>query len=100
MFFLQQKRLSLVFSIDHPILSVCGGHIGYSVRPMERRKGYATEMLRQNLMNCKQYDLDKVLVTCDWDNIANKKAITTNVSIFEKEIMVGGDRIERYWIQL
>lgn len=86
--------------INHPILSVWGGHIGFSVRPSERRKGYATEMLRQNLINCKQYGLDKVLVTCDFDNIASKKTIIANGGIFEKEIMVDGDRIERYWIQL
>jgi len=86
--------------IDHPILSVWGGHIGYSVRPIERRKGYATEMLRQNLINCKQHGLDKVLVVCDLDNIASKKTITINGGIFEKEIMVDGDRMERYWIQL
>ncbi|MFN7251546.1 MAG: GNAT family N-acetyltransferase [Anaerobacillus sp.] len=86
--------------IDHPILSVLGGHIGYSVRPTERRKGYATEMLRQNLMNCKQYGLEKVLVTCDFGNIASKKTIITNGGIFEKEIVVDGDKIERYWIHL
>ena len=86
--------------INHPILSVWGGHIGYSVRPSERRKGYATEMLRQNLMKCKQYGLNKVLVTCDFDNIASKEIITANGGIFEREIMVDGDKIERYWIQL
>ncbi len=86
--------------IDHPILSVWGGHIGYSVRPSERRKGYATEMLRQDLINCKQYGLEKVLITCDFDNIASKKTIIANGGIFEKEIMVDDDRIERYWIQL
>lgn len=86
--------------INHPILSIWGGHIGYSVRPSERRKGYATEMLRQNLMNCKQHGLNKVLVTCDFDNIASKKTISANGGIFEKEIMGDGDRIERYWIQL
>lgn len=57
-------------------------------------------MLRQNLINCKQYGLDKVLVTCDFDNIASKKTITANGGIFEKEIIVDGDRIERYWILL
>ena len=86
--------------INHPILSVWGGHIGYSVRPGERRKGYATEMLRQNLINCKQHGLDKVLLVCDFDNAASKKTITANGGVFEKEIIVDGDRMERYWIQL
>lgn len=86
--------------IDHPILSLWGGHIGYSVRPSERRKGYATQMLRQNLVNCKQHGLEKVLVCCDFDNIASKKTISANGGIFEKEVMVDGGKIERYWIQL
>ncbi len=86
--------------INHPILSVWGGHIGYSVRPGERRKGYATEMLRQNLINCKQHGLDKVLLVCDSDNAASKKTITANGGVFEKEIIVDDDRMERYWIQL
>lgn len=92
--------IDLRHHIDHPILSVWGGHIGYSVRPSERRKGYATEMLRQNLLNCKQYGLERVLVTCDSHNIASKKAILVNGGILEKEITVDGEKIERYWIQL
>lgn len=86
--------------INHPILSVWGGHIGYSVRPSERRKGYATEMLRQNLINCREYGLDKVLITCDVDNIGSKKTIIANGGVFEKEIVVDGDKMERYWIEL
>lgn len=55
--------------IDHPVLGLWGGHIGYCVRPCERRKGYAKEMLRLNLINCREAGLDKVMITCDEENI-------------------------------
>lgn len=86
--------------INHPILSVWGGHIGYSVRPSERRKGYAKEMLRQVLNYCKEFRVNKVLITCDSDNIASRKTIIANGGIFENEVMVDGKRIQRYWIQV
>lgn len=86
--------------IDHPVLSVWGGHIGYSVRPDERQKGYAKEILRQNLQNCRNHGLKKVLITCDWNNIASEKTIIANGGNFEKEIGVDGNKMKRYWIQL
>ena len=86
--------------INHPILSVWGGHIGFTVRPNERLKGYAKEMLRQNLQNCRNYGLDKVLITCNHNNIASEKTIIANGGKFEKEVYVDGKTMKRYWIIL
>ncbi|WP_288221511.1 GNAT family N-acetyltransferase [uncultured Clostridium sp.] len=86
--------------INHPILSTWGGHIGYSVRPCERKKGYAKEMLRQVIINCKSCGLEKILVTCNKDNMGSKRTIIANGGLFEKYIEVDGDVIERYWINL
>lgn len=76
------------------------GHIGYSVRPSERRKGYATEMVNWVLNEARKYDIDSVLITCAKDNIGSAKTIIANGGMLEKEVE-GGDRItQRYWIAL
>ena len=60
-------------------LKVEGGHIGYSVRKSERRKGYASEMLRVALTVCKDLGIQKVLLTCDSDNIGSASVIKLTV---------------------
>lgn len=92
--------IDLRHHINHPILSTWGGHIGYYVRPCERKKGYATEMLRQNLLNCNRLGIDKVLITCNVDNYASERTIIANGGIFEREIEVDGEMMKRFWITL
>lgn len=92
--------IDLRHHINHPVLGLWGGHMGYSVRPSERGKGYARQILKLNLQNCRDRNMDKVLVTCSSANIASEKTILANGGVFEKEIFADGEYIKRYWISL
>jgi len=92
--------IDLRHHIDNPILSAWGGHIGYTVRPSERRKGYAKDMLRQNLRNCRDRGIDRVLITCSCGNVASEKTIVANGGVLEKEICVDGKMMKRFWVEL
>ena len=79
------------------------GHIGYSVRPDERRKGYGTEQLRLALTFCKEeLELDRVLITCFDTNEASRRTILANGGVYESTVHEPGEGIdlERYWITL
>ncbi len=92
--------IDLRYHINTPVLSTWGGHMGYYIRPTERQKGYAKEMLRLNLENCRALHIDKVLITCDAENLASEKTILANGGIFEKNIEVDNRIVKRYWITL
>ena len=82
-------------------LLIDGGHIGDGVRPSERRKGVATEMIRQALPICKELGIDRVLMVCEKSNVGSMKSIVRNGGILENEIVCDDGEIDqRYWIQL
>jgi len=78
-----------------------GGHIGYSVRPSQRRKGYATKILALALEKCYDLGIREVLVTCNKDNIGSAKTIVNNGGVLDSEFLdENGDMAQRYWITL
>lgn len=78
-----------------------GGHIGYSVSPSERKKGYAKQMVLFALDFYKnELNKDKVLLTCDKENIASKKTIIACGGILENCVKEDDSFTERYWINL
>ena len=100
----ERNRLLGAVSIRHylneAMLQTCG-HIGDGIRPSERRKGYATEMLRLALIECKKPGIDRVLLICDKANIGSAKAIIRNGGVLENEIVnESGTAMQRYWIDL
>ena len=92
--------IDLRHHIDHPVLSVWGGHIGYSVRASQQRKGYGTEMLRLLLPMAAERGLKRVLITCTDGNIGSEKIIRKNGGVYEKSVTVEGETIKRFWINL
>ena len=86
---------NLRLRLSHYLLEV-GGHIGYSIRPSERGKGYAKETLRQGLQVAKEMNIKKTLVTCSVNNPARRAVILANGGLLE-DVRNG---VKRYWIEV
>ena len=87
--------LNLRLKLNEGLLNYAG-HIGYSIRPFERGKGYAKETLRQGLQVAKEKNIKKALVTCSVNNPASRAVILANGGLIE-DVRNG---VERYWIEV
>jgi predicted acetyltransferase len=94
-------QLNLRHTLNDYLLRV-GGHIGYEIRPSRRRQGYGKEILQLGLQEAKAIGLQRVLLTCDENNIGSRKIIEHNGGILENIITVEGypQRKRRYWITI
>ncbi|MDF2924318.1 MAG: Acetyltransferase [Paenibacillaceae bacterium] len=98
----RQRRVLAAVSVRHTLnekLQNIGGHIGYGVRPSERRKGYAARMLALALEYAAAQGLERVLVTCDESNIGSEKTILRNGGAADTPFTEeSGNVVKRYWI--
>lgn len=85
-----------------PFLKHEGGHIGYSTRPSERRKGYGTVVCRLTLQRARALGFKRVLITCDEDNTASARIIEKNGGVYENTVLSWETRKpkRRYWVTL
>jgi predicted acetyltransferase len=80
-----------------------GGHIGYEVRPSRRRQGHGTHMLALLLEKARQRGMERVMLTCDVNNLGSRRIIEANGGVLE-DIQewpeVNPNPYCRYWIDL
>lgn len=99
----ENGRIVGMIDIRHRLndyLAQYGGHIGYSVRKDERRKGYASQMLKQALEIAKEIGIDRVLITCEKENAASAATIRKCGGVLENEVYDDGVLTQRYWIEI
>lgn len=92
-------RASIRFALND-WLALRGGHIGYGVLVEHRRKGYATEILRQALVVARSHGIERVLITCDDTNRASAAVIERCGGTLERVVPASDGDVDfrRYWI--
>ena len=104
-YFLQREDGKLVgfVQVRHPLREDCrefAGHLGYTVCPSERRKGYAVQLLREGVRLCRELGIEPALVCCDADNEASRRTILRCGGVLEATVLdpIRNVYIERYLI--
>jgi len=104
-FLIHEGRILGLFNLRHQLndnLRRFGGHVGYSVRPSERRKGYGTLLLTNAMELAREKDIDRLLITCEPANIASIGVIEKCGGRFEDRFYHDSldHEVLRYWVPL
>jgi len=104
LFAMNGEKIIGMIDIRHTLnqyLQAYGGHIGYGVRPTERNKGYAAEILNLGLVFCRNLGLKKVMLVCHKDNHGSSKTIEKCGGTLEREFLyTDGEPFQVYWISI
>lgn len=92
-------QIDIRHTLNENLMNI-GGHIGYTVRPSKRKMGYGTKMLEMALPIAKDLGIDRVLVTCNDNNVGSAKIIEKNGGILKNKVEHEGRLKRRYWVNL
>ena len=109
-FLVNTETYFLVRNSDNKIVGMCNlrleltkvleksaGHIGYGIRPSERRKGYSKILLYLSLKKCLEHGIEEVYIFCDNTNIYSRKTILSFGGIYQTSYE-REDRIDEKYI--
>ncbi len=94
--------INIRYNISDDKLKTWASHIGYGIRPTERRKGYAKIALYLGLLEEQKLKEEKVLLYCTVDNIGSNKTILALGGKLEKTELDKYDNTmtNYYWINV
>ncbi len=92
-------RVSIRYTLNEA-LAEKGGHVGYGVRPAFRRRGFASEILRQSVTRILAAGTERILVVCDDDNVGSATVIERCGGVLESVVTPADGTVpfRRYWI--
>ena len=83
-----------------PYLLEQAGHIGYIVRPSQRRRGYGKRLLALTLQEARLIGIERALLVCESENLGSARVIEANGGVLEDQVEKQGRTLSRYWIEL
>ena len=90
--------INIRYQISKELLNNGASHIGYGIRPTERRKGYAKIALYLGIIEEQKMGEDNILLDCNLDNIGSNKTILALGGVLDKtEIDPNDNEMTNYY---